>query len=90
MAPKDPRGWKGSERLRGRRELVDQAIAANVEPSFPRGSGNFVLKLPGGKRALLNRADGTPTPEGEHWSAKTGKPPQQGIDYTPKQPLIHI
>ena len=50
MAPKAPRGWNASERLRGRKELIDQAIAANVEPSFPRGSANYVLKLPGGKR----------------------------------------
>ena len=84
MAPKELRGWKASERQRARRELVDQAIAANVEPEFPRGSANYVLKLPGGKRALLARADGSFTKEGEHWSAKTGKPLQVGIDFTQK------
>ena len=79
MAPKELRGWKASERQRARRELVDQAIAANVEPEFPRGSANYVLRLPGGKRALLARADGSFTPEGEHYSSVTGRALQVGI-----------
>ena len=84
MAPKEPRGWRTSERLRARQELINQAITNSVEPEFPRGSANYVLRLPGGKRALLARGDGSFTPEGEHWSARTGRALQVGIDYRQK------
>ena len=73
-----------SERQRVRKGLIDKAIADDVQPRFPRGSANFSLPLAGGKRALFVRSDNSFTPEGEYWSAKTGKALPQGIDYSQK------
>ena len=56
-----------------RRDAVEAAIAAGTTPAYPRGSQNFSLKLAGGKRAVLVKGDGTFTPEGEWWSAKSGQ-----------------
>ena len=71
-----------SERQGVRKRLIDKAIADEVQPRFPRGSANFSLPLGGGKRALLVRGDNSFTPEGEYWSARTGKALAQGIDYS--------
>ncbi len=68
-------------RLNARRAAVDAAIAAGTFPTYPRGSQNFTLNLAGGKRAILVKADGSFTPEGEHWSAATTQALPQGIDY---------
>ena len=68
-------------RLNARRTAVEAAVEAGTSPAYPRGSQNFSLKLAGGKRAVLVKGDGSFTPEGEWWSAKTGEALPQGIDY---------
>ena len=64
---------KKEARLNSRRTAVEAAIAARTAPAYPRASQNFTLKLAGGKRAVLVKADGKLTPEGEWWSAKSGQ-----------------
>ena len=77
-----------TERQRIRRSLIDQAIADDVQPRFPRGSANFTLPLGGSRRALLLRGSGDATTEGEYWSSKTGKALAQGIDYQQKPSTV--
>ena len=74
-------GGKKEARLDSRRAAVEAAIAAGTSPAYPRASQNFTLKLAGGKRAVLVKADGKFTPEGEWWSAKSGQALPTGIDY---------
>ena len=52
-------------RLTARRTAVEAAIAAGTAPAYPRASQHFTLKLAGGKRAVLVKADGYFSPEGE-------------------------
>ena len=75
---------KKEDRLNARRSAVEAAITAGTAPAYPRGSQRFSLKLAGGKRAVLVKADGTFTEEGNWWSAKTGEALPQGIDYQQK------
>ena len=72
---------KKEARLTARRTAVEAAIAAGTAPAYPRASQNFTLKLAGGKRAVLVKADGSFTPEDEWWSAKSGQALPAGIDY---------
>ena len=51
--------------MNSRRTAVEAAIAAGINPAYPRASQNFTLKLAGGKRAVLVKSDGSFTPEGE-------------------------
>ena len=72
---------KREDRLNARRTAVEAAITAGTAPAYPRGSQTYSLKLGGNKRAVLVKADGSFTEEGNWWSAKTGQAlRQQGID----------
>ena len=72
---------KKEEKLNLRRTHIEAAIASGNTPFYPRGSQNFSLKLPGNKRAVLVKSDGSFTNEGNWWSAKTGEALPEGIDY---------
>ena len=75
---------KISERARVTNAILNQAISDGVEPSCPRGSSQFALPLGSGKRALLVRSHNSFTKEREYWSAQTGKPLPEGIDFRQK------